>query len=59
MTPEEARRQAMLKFGNVTLVKEDMRAVWVWQLARSAAAGYPLCVPDVRRNPGLCDRRRF
>ena len=29
MAPEEARRQAMLKFGNVALVKEDTRAIWV------------------------------
>ena len=29
MAPEEARRQAMLKFGNVALVKEDTRASWV------------------------------
>jgi putative ABC transport system permease protein len=29
MAPEEARRRAMLKFGNVALVKEDTRAVWV------------------------------
>ena len=41
MTPEEARRQAMLAFGNVALVKEDTRAVWVWlwleQLRRTSA----------------------
>lgn len=32
MTPEEARHAAMLKFGNVTRVKEDAREVWtaVW-----------------------------
>jgi predicted permease len=30
MAQEEARRQAMLRFGNVALVKEDTRAVWVW-----------------------------
>jgi predicted permease len=30
MAPEEAHRQAMLRFGNVALVKEDTRAVWVW-----------------------------
>jgi hypothetical protein len=30
MTPEEARRQAMLAFGNVALAKEDTRRVWVW-----------------------------
>ncbi|MFL6280332.1 MAG: ADOP family duplicated permease [Vicinamibacterales bacterium] len=29
MEPEEARRQAMLNFGNVALVKEDTRAIWV------------------------------
>jgi putative ABC transport system permease protein len=28
MTPEEARRQALLRFGNVALVREDARAVW-------------------------------
>ena len=28
MSPEEARRQALLQFGNVPLVKEDTRAVW-------------------------------
>src|SRR5580765_1912555 len=30
MAPEHARRQAMLSFGNVALVKEDARRVWVW-----------------------------
>jgi predicted permease len=30
MTPEEARRQAVLKFGNVALVGEDTRDVWTW-----------------------------
>src|SRR4029453_19685119 len=30
MTPEEAHRQAMLRFGNVARVKEDARAVWIW-----------------------------
>jgi putative ABC transport system permease protein len=32
MAPEEARRQALLKFGNVALAQEDSRAVWtqVW-----------------------------
>jgi predicted permease len=28
MSPEQARRQALLQFGNVPLVKEDTRAVW-------------------------------
>jgi putative ABC transport system permease protein len=30
MSPEEAQRQAKLKFGNVALAKEDSRAVWTW-----------------------------
>jgi predicted permease len=29
LAPEEARRQALLRFGNMTLVKEDTRTVWV------------------------------
>jgi hypothetical protein len=29
MTPEEARRVAMRKFGNITQVKEDTRGVWI------------------------------
>ena len=29
MTPEEARRAAMRKFGNITQVKEDTRGVWI------------------------------
>ena len=29
MSPEEARYAAMRKFGNVTRVKEDTRAVWI------------------------------
>jgi len=37
MTPEEARRQAILKFGNVTLVKEDTRAIWGWQRVEQLA----------------------
>src|ERR1041384_4434209 len=28
MTPEEARRQAMIKFGNPTLAQEDAQIMW-------------------------------
>ena len=37
MAPEEARRQALLKFGNVALVREDTRAIWRWQRAEQLA----------------------
>jgi hypothetical protein len=30
MTPGEARRQALVKFGNLSLMKEDTRRVWAW-----------------------------
>ena len=53
MTPDEARRQALLQFGNVPLVKEDTRAV-------STRVGLEQFLQDVRfgariltRSPGL------
>ena len=53
MTPEEARSAALRKFGNVTRVKEDVRAVWsvVWfeQLIQDAAYGIRM----FRRNGGF------
>src|SRR5436189_3275627 len=32
VSPEEAKREAIRKFGNIALIKEDTRAVWtgVW-----------------------------
>ena len=30
LPPAEARRQAMITFGNVALAQEDTRAVWAW-----------------------------
>jgi predicted permease len=53
MTPEEARRQALLQFGNVPLVKEDTRAVWT-------RVGFEQLLQDLRfgariltKSPGL------
>jgi macrolide transport system ATP-binding/permease protein len=53
MAPAEARRQALLQFGNVPLVKEDTRAVWtrvgVEQLLQDLRFG----VRILTHSPGL------
>jgi len=53
MDPDEARRQALIQFGNVPLVKEDTRAVWT-------RVGFEQVLQDLRfgariltRSPGL------
>jgi len=53
MSPDEARRQALIQFGNVPLVKEDTRAVWT-------RVGFEQVLQDLRfgariltRSPGL------
>jgi putative ABC transport system permease protein len=51
MTPEEAHRQALLKFGNVALVKEDTRAIWRWQRVEQLAQDSWYAVRILRRRP--------
>lgn len=53
MTPEEARRQAKLKFGNVSLAKEDTRAVWVWLRLDEVRQDIRYAFRTLRRNLGF------
>jgi predicted permease len=51
MAPDEARRQAILKFGNVALVTEDTRAIWGWQLLERLAQDSWYAIRVLRRRP--------
>jgi len=51
MPPEEARRRALLKFGNVTLTKEDTCAVWRWQWLEQLLQDSRYAIRTLRRRP--------
>ena len=51
MAPEEARRLAMLKFGNVALTKEATDAVWRWQWLEQLVQDSRYAIRMLRRRP--------
>jgi predicted permease len=53
MTPAEARRQALIAFGNVTLVKEETRAVWIRKWLEQLAQDLRYALRTLRRNPAF------
>ena len=53
MTPAEARRQALLAFGSVTLAKEDTRAVWVRIWLEQLAQDFRYAIRMVRHSPAF------
>ena len=53
MSHEEARRQALLKFGNVAWVKEETRSVWVAAWIDALRADLRYAVRQIRRSPAL------
>ena len=53
MAPDEARRRALLRFGDVQLVKEDTRAVWAWRLLDELRTTVRIAARTWRRTPAL------
>jgi len=51
--PREARRRAMLEFGNATLAKEDTRSVWTWIRLEQLAADLQIGARILWRAPAL------
>jgi predicted permease len=53
MTPDEARRRALLAFGNRALVREDTRAIWIRRWADELRQDVSYACRTLRRNPGF------
>src|SRR5689334_7726560 len=53
MSREEAHRAALLKFGNITRVKEDTRRVWGWIWIDQFAQDCRYGLRALHKNPGF------
>jgi predicted permease len=49
----EARLDARRKFGNTTLIKEEVRTMWTWTLVEQVANDVRHSLRAMRRNPGF------
>ena len=53
MSPEDARYAALRKFGNVTLTREDTRAVWIPLVLEQFIQDVHYALRSLRRYPGF------
>ena len=53
MSPDEARRQALVKFGNVARVTEETRRVWTWTTVEQLLADLRSGLLILTRSPGV------
>jgi predicted permease len=52
-TPEEARRAALLEFGNLRVTREDVRRVWTWTAVEQLIADLRSGFQILTRSPGV------
>lgn len=53
LSPQEAERQARIAFGNLALVEERSREVWLWPALESLWADVRFALRQLRRSPGF------
>jgi predicted permease len=53
LSPQEAKRQARISFGNLALVEERSREVWQWPTLESVWSDVRFALRQLRRSPGF------
>src|SRR5215831_11234903 len=53
LSPKEGRRAALRSFGNVALVREDVREVWGYGWLERLSQDLRYAMRGIRRNPGF------